>query len=157
MAISLKEVKSLFSYQEDGNLIRLSTGKLAICSPSKNHRYLRISINSKPYLLHRIIFLLNYGYSPKGIDHIDGNCLNNKIENLREANQSQNSFNRKLHSNNRSGIKNVHWHDKAQKWCVSMSIDRKRKIIGYFEDIELADLVAYDHRAKHHKEFARSK
>ena len=42
------------------------------------------------------------------IDHIDGNILNNKIENLRKATRSDNMSNRKTMINNKLGVKNIH-------------------------------------------------
>lgn len=154
--ITQDEIKQLFTYREDGFLIRNRTGKAVVCSPSKNHRYLRISIKGKAYYLHRIIFLLVNGYFPCGVDHIDGDRFNNKIENLRDANQSQNCLNRTVHKNNKTGHKNIHWQKNMSKWCVKITINQKSTIVGYFEDIELADLVASEYRAKYHGEFARS-
>ena len=154
--LTQEKVRQLFTYREDGSLIRNRTGQTVVCSPSKHHRYLRIGIKGKAYFLHRIIFLLVRGYLPEGIDHIDGNRFNNRIENLRAANQSQNCLNKSSHKNNKSGYKNIHWQKNMNKWCVIMSINQKRNIIGYFEDLELAHAIASEYRAKYHGEFARS-
>ena len=113
--------------------------------------------NNKNYLNHRIIFVMFNGYLPEFLDHIDGNSLNNKIENLREATQQQNCINRKHHSNSKSPYKNVYWNKAAKKWQVYCRIDGHLKYFGIFEDLELADLVAQEARAKYHGEFARFK
>ena len=154
--ITQEEVRQLFTYREDGSLIRNRTGKVVVCSPSKHHRYLRIGIKGKAYSLHRVIFLLAYGHLPEGIDHIDGDRFNNRIENLRAANQSQNCLNRSVHKNNKNGHKNVHWQKNINKWAVMVTINRKRRTVGYFDDIEIANLLASEYRAKYHGEFARS-
>ena len=92
---------------------------------------------------------------PLDVHHIDGNRKNNKIENLRIATQQQNCLNRIAHKNNRSGYKNVHWANGMNKWCVLINVGGKRKVIDYFEDIELAGFVAQEARNKFHGEFAR--
>ena len=94
---------------------------------------------------------------PKIVDHIDGNKLNNKIDNLRVANNTQNQQNAKINIKNTSGYKNVSLCPQTKKWAVKISVDGLRKTIGRFDDVELADLVAQEARKKYHKEFARSK
>lgn len=44
--------------------------------------------------LHHLVWVLVYGRFPKQIDHINGNPKDNRIENLREVNQSENDMNR---------------------------------------------------------------
>ena len=133
---------------------RVQVGATAGCFHKNGS--VHIGIGGKVYKEHRLIYLFHKGWLPEKIDHKDNNHSNNKIENLREANQSQNSLNRVIHKNNKSGCKNVHWQKNMNKWCVIMSINSKRNIVGYFEDLELANLIAIEYRAKYHGEFARS-
>lgn len=123
----------------------------------KLHRYRTVKIKNKSIAEHRAIFLMHYGYLPEFIDHIDGNNLNNRIENLREATCSQNQYNAKLRKDSGSGIKNVRWHKATQKWTVVIRINKKETYFGIYDDIELAELVAIEARNKFHKEFARHK
>lgn len=117
--------------------------------------YMRIGIDGKRYLQHRIIYLMFHGNLPSAIDHIDGNTSNNRIENLRAATNTENLQNMKLCPTNTSGSKNVSWDTKAKKWLVMLNVSGIRKYIGLFKDLELADLVATEARNKFHGRFAR--
>lgn len=116
--------------------------------------YWHITINKKKYLAHRLIFMMIHGYLPEFIDHIDGNGLNNNIDNLREVTKSQNSMNSKISSSNKSGIKNIHWATREKKWVVQFKINQKLIHVGSFKDLELAELVSIEGRNKYYKEFA---
>jgi len=120
-----------------------------------NRGYLSTTIKSKFYLIHRVIFFMFYGYLPKNLDHIDGNRLNNKIENLRPATFGQNAQNAKIRKDNKFNVKGVYWFKELKKWKVDIGINGKRKYIGVFEDLELAELVAQEARDKYHGKFAR--
>ena len=160
MSLTQERVRELFEYREDGSLIRKSTGKSAACKLG-SHRYLRVVVDGKAFALHRVIFLWCKGVLPPIIDHADGNRLNNKIENLREATQQQNCLNSKHRATSKSPYKNVYlqapnnnpkW---KRNWVVSLTVNRKRKYIGSFRDLEFADLVATEARNLYHGQFAR--
>jgi len=106
------------------------------------------------YKLHRIIFLYHKGYMPKLIDHINGDRYDNRIENLREANTYQNRQNSRIYSTSKSGVKNVYWCKRTNKWRVSFSINGKRKTFGSYVDLEEAKQVATSMRNKYFKDFA---
>ena len=152
-------LRELFEYR-DGELYwkvsnspRVKIGDEAGGVDSKGYK--RTTVNNKKYKSHRIIFLMHYGYLPKIIDHKDRNPLNNKIENLREATKSQNCQNRKIQANNTTNVPGVCWHKSFKKWMVQIQIDKHRKTIGYFKDLEFAELVSIMAREKHHGEFAK--
>lgn len=75
---------------------------------SRNKKgYYILGFNNRLYFVHRIVFFLHYNNCPNIIDHIDNNPSNNKIENLRAANKSENQHNRKINKNNKSGCKGL--------------------------------------------------
>lgn len=70
--------------------------------------YIVIKIDYDQYLGHRLAWLYMTGEWPKNlIDHKDGVTNNNKWENLREASNHQNVYNRKINKNNTTGLKGV--------------------------------------------------
>jgi hypothetical protein len=89
---------------------------------------------------------------PKGYvaDHINGDKLDNRRENLRICTQGENAKNKRLSKVNTSGFKGVSLDKKSGKWSAYVS----NKHIGYFDDIETA-ARAYDYHALlRHGEFA---
>ena len=150
--ITQSAIQSVLCYQ-DGVLYWKKTGLTAAYRDAKG--YARVGIGGKRYLQHRIIYLLFHGHLPPMIDHIDGNTLNNKIENLRAVTNAENLQNMRLCPSNTSGSKNVSWDAKAKKWLVMLKVNGVRKYLGLFKDFEFADLVAVEARNKFHGRFAR--
>ena len=88
------------------------------------------------------------------IDHIDGNPCNNKIENLRLANHSENMRNAKTRIDNKSGVKGISWCKSKNKWKVQLWFNGKQNYIGRFDNIEFAKEVVKQVRTKNHLNFA---
>jgi hypothetical protein len=101
--------------------------------------YIKISVNKVIIPAHRIAWAMHYGTWPFGeIDHINGNRVDNRIENLREVTHQQNCMNRAKAQNNKSGYKGVSWHKVAKKWQAHLSIGGKSVYLGLFETAEKA-------------------
>lgn len=150
----------LFEYRDGCLYWRISIGsKIKIGSiagyRSKTNNRSSIQIYKKVYLIHRIIYLFHYGYIPQFLDHIDNNPQNNKIENLRPATRLQNSYNRKLNANNKSGVKGVYWRKNIKKYIARCTVNSVRYNLGHFVNLEEAKKVIDEFRLKNHKEFAR--
>jgi len=157
--ITQEQVLKLFEYK-DGNLYwKVSNSPIvkvnSLAGTINGQGRKQIGINYKIYAIHRIIFMMFHGYMPKEIDHIDGNPLNNAIENLREATRSEQLCNTKLRKDCTSGIKGVMWHKLMNKWLVRVYKNNKLVYKNYFDDVELAELVAVEARNKYHGVFAR--
>lgn len=158
MSLKKEFLHSLFVYANGEiywkNPISKRTQKGDKAGSIDGNGYLQTGINNKNYKNHRIIFCMFNGFLPTIIDHIDGNPLNNKIENLREVTKSQNSLNAKLSKANTSGVKNVTWETTRQKWRVQVYLKGKRVYSNRFDNLELAELVATEARNKYHGEYA---
>jgi len=116
--------------------------------------------NGKEFLQHRLIWEDYYGEKPNGqIDHIDGNKLNNNIENLRDVTSLENQRNRTRQYNNTTGCTGIYWDKKRNKWIAKIQIKRTAIYLGGFEDIEDAICCRkkaekeYDFHKNHDKEY----
>jgi len=148
----LDELLTNFAY-ENGKLINICTNT-EIKHKTNSNGYFVANFGNTTYLYHRLIFLFHHQTLSKMIDHINHNKTDNRIENLRAATNTQNQQNANLRRDNASGIKNVHWHVKTNKWRVCLRVNKKKVWIGEFIDIELAELVATEARNKHHGVYA---
>jgi hypothetical protein len=121
-----------------------------------NRGYKQVSIFGKKYLVHRLVWLMFNNSLPKFIDHIDGNPLNNRKENLREATSQQNQQNSKKPQNNSSGHKNVTWCKRTKKWQVQMMMNYKLYFFGRYKHKDISATIAELARNKYCGEFARN-
>lgn len=98
-------------------------------------------------LMHRLIM-----NTPKGMqtDHINGNGLDNRKQNLRIASPAENSKNRQV----RGKMKGFSFQNSTNSFFAYIYTDSKRINLGYFTS-EVAAACAYDYAAKkYHKDFA---
>jgi hypothetical protein len=86
--ITQAQLQALFDYDPaTGNLIRktrtANSVRIGDVAGSKNvDGYIQISIDSKPYMAHRLVWLWHGKELPQFIDHINRNKADNRIENL---------------------------------------------------------------------------
>jgi hypothetical protein len=119
--------------------------------------YMTGAINGKRFKAHRVAWAIHHGEWPKDkIDHVNGDKSDNRIENLREADNPQNGFNRGKNSNNTSGYKGVCWHKASNTWVAKIKAHGKWYHLGYFDDPEIAH-EAYVSKSKElHGRFSKS-
>lgn len=159
--ITQNKLKQIFSYNKDtGELIRIWShhkrfiGKRAGCITPKGYRL--VSIGTKTYWEHRLIWLYVTGEFPKTIDHKNGVKDDNKWENLRNASNIQNGYNRGKTSLNTSGYKGVYFHKPKNKWRAIIKVNTKRLYLGSFNCPTAAHFAYCQSAKKNHKQFART-
>lgn len=160
--VTHRELKEILWYDRETGVFRwkvrakstVRPGDIAGRGKPNSAGYMRIGIQGKSYLLHRLAWFYETGEWPTGqIDHIDLNRTNNKWENLRQATPTQNITNRGVQANSTSGVKGVSFDARKGRWRAYITVGRKQQWLGYFDTKEDAALVATQSREKQHKEF----
>lgn len=108
--ITKELIKSLFNYnQHTGEFIRIKktarrTKIGEVAGWITNYGYRAVSVDSKKYLIHRLIFVYMTGEMPSHqVDHINHDRLDNRWRNLRAVTHKQNGRNKKDLKTNNAG------------------------------------------------------
>lgn len=80
------------------------------------------------------------------VDHINGDGLDNRRENIRACRPRQNNMNRRMGINNTSGYKGVSWNKSDKKWQAMIGVNMTVKYLGKFMNKEEA-AAAYNNAA----------
>jgi len=127
-------------------------GKIA--GTINNQGYVHISINRQKHVGGRLAWLYMTGEWPEEeIDHVNRCRADNRWCNLRKATDSQNATNSKLRSTNTSGFRGVSWFEPLGKWKVSVTRNRVRRHLGYFDCVAAAYCAYLVGAAEAHGEF----
>lgn len=119
-------------------LTRLGSGHCA-------NGYRQVRLSREVMYKHRAIWLSVHGELPThGIDHIDGNKLNNRIDNLRDVPIGENLKNKRKQKNNTSGVTGVgilSLKDGEVAYSAAISHNGKRYFLGRFSTLRKAILA----------------
>lgn len=155
-------VISTFNYDQETGIFTYKVRRSQACkvgsiagSVCKKDGYVRIRINDKAYLAHRLAWLYVHGEMPEEqIDHINGKRSDNRISNLRKAHLEENAKNRNLQRNNSSGFKGVTYSHRHRKWAARIQHDKKQYFLGFFGSPEDAHQAYVEAATRLHGAFA---
>jgi hypothetical protein len=132
------ELRRMFDYREDGQLIFRSDlgwaytkhfGKVA--GHINKNGYRSIRVNKRLYLAHHLVWLWHTGNWPSyyGMDHINRDPGDNRIQNLRDVPFSVNLSNRRqLRPEILSGVHPARGHDKRWAARINLGGGRQRRL-----------------------------
>lgn len=104
-----------------------------IAGETRKDGYKVIVVDRVKFYAHRLAWLYVRGKWPSRlIDHINGDPSDNRIENLREATNSQNISNSGMRPHNKSGLKGVSWNKRDKCWRAYIKRDGKTCGLGTF-------------------------
>lgn len=81
------------------------------------------------------------------IDHADGDGLNNRRLNLRQASRTQNAANSRLRTTNGTGFRGVSQCPRTGRYHAQITVERRAIFLGYWDDAAMA-AAAYDGAAR---------
>lgn len=110
--------------------------------------YLTIKIDGQGYVAHRLAWLYVTANDPGHllIDHINGDRVDNRFQNLRLVTHSQNVYNRN-YTKNKTGFVGVSKCSGVERWFSTIGTGKDRQYLGTFASPELAS-AAYQAKAK---------
>lgn len=91
------------------------------------------------------------------VDHIYGNRNDNRKAFLRLATRTQNNQNKRLRSDNTSGVTGVNYHKKRNSWVARIRVNKQEIRLGYFATFESAVRARLQAEKEYFGEFAPQK
>jgi hypothetical protein len=107
---------------------------------------------NKTTYMHRVLSSPPLGLE---VDHINGDRLDNRRENLRNVTRRQNNMNRKSRKNTSSQFKGVHFRKDTKKYTAYIDHGKNRVRLGCFNTEKGAALAYNEAAIKRFGEFAR--
>lgn len=135
--LTADRLRELYRY-EGGALYWRDGRRLAPigCAAGSKGR-LQATVDGVPRYVHRLVWLYHHGTWPAGqIDHINGDHLDNRIENLRDVSPTENAQNGK-----QRGVSLDH-RKAARPWRARIMTNGQSVSLGYF-DTEDESIAAY--------------
>lgn len=166
--LTQEELKRVLNYNQDTGVFtwKVNRGRLtkigSIAGTVNQDGYIRISVNQKNYMAHRLAFLYMLEKFPdKEVDHINGISGDNRWINLRECSHAENGRNLKTNKGNQLGIAGIRLlKDKYQARCAIKGKTYSKafniNVLGEDKALQQAKDWLYEISEIHHKEFSRN-
>lgn len=160
--MTLDQLRAVLSYNPDTgefrwlveNKFRPSKTQPGTLAGYVSNGYRLISVYGKRYRSARLAWFYVTGRWPaKVIDHRNGDGLDDRLTNLREATKAQNDCNRR--SSAKSGFKGVYKHSQNEGWFAEIKSDGRKYYLGRFRTIEEAVAARRNAAKSFQGEFAR--
>lgn len=160
--IAVARLKEVLDYDPSTGIFRWKPGRekhlkarAGKVAGSQTTSYVMICIDGNYIGAHRLAWMYVHESQPKGcIDHINGLCTDNRIDNLRDVTHHQNTLNRKLSKRNSSGVHGVDYHRASKKWRARVTFKSAQHYsLHDTEEEAIAGVKAL--REKHHGNFIR--
>lgn len=154
------------------SILRLEGGRLYWISPSKFHsdlvgkeagnaipnqggkHYWHVQIGGRKYKRSHLVLVLTTGaWPPEQVDHVNGDSLDDRPENLRPASVTQNAWNHKSRRKKSPlpmGVRMA----RSGKFVARIAVRGEKMTLGTFGSIQQAEAVYLAARRQHFGEWA---
>lgn len=139
--LTAKRLRALFTFDyETGKFYSARSDLRRSVGSTTKHGYVTLKVDGSYHMAHRLAWLYDKGKWPDGqIDHINGNRADNRIENLRDVDQTTNMQNqRSAHVDCASRLAGTYFHKRIGKHYAQIRVNKVLKHLGYFETPEEA-------------------
>lgn len=159
MMLSLDRLNQVLTYNPETGVFnwkqaisnRVHVGAEAGAITRNGYRMIRV--DGENLYAHRLAWMFVHGQMPdRIIDHVNLDRDDNRIENLRECDHSENNCNSYLRRDSPSGIKGVGWDSHREKWACSVR-HRGRRLRKRFDTLAEAENWVRSVRESLHGEF----
>ena len=151
MTKSIPLTQGKFAIIDDDDYERISKHKWTFANAGYAYRK-SPRPNPKALLMHRVVIRAKTGQE---VDHINGDRLDNRKENLRFCTSSQNKANMKLRKDNTSGYKGVSLDKRDNVFQAYINVSGKRFSLGRHETAIEAAKVYNEAAKKYFGEYSR--
>ena len=137
-----------------GYLFRKSNPTKQVGTLNKKIGYIVFRHENKLHYVHRVAWEMTHGLPPtKHIDHINRIKTDNRISNLRLADDLLNNRNRvRPNKNSSTGFIGVTKPKHTPKWAASITVNYKRVHIGYYDTAQQAHQAYIEAKKTYHPE-----
>lgn len=136
MMLDQATIRALFVYEPETGMLRKVGGRKPYPwrKIGTDGKYLAHTHQGQTIYLHQAIWLYHHGEVPPMLDHKDRDTKNSRIENLRVCTGTQNLYNARRRSDNKSGFKGVIFRPMYRHpWQARIVVDGKQRLIGRFD------------------------
>ena len=148
----IDDLRKVLSYDPiTGKFLRVTkTGKQIEAGCYDKDGYLKIWINNRSYLGHRLAWALYYNEEPSSvIDHENHLPHDNSIKNLKGGTHKDNLYNQKLSVNSSTGHNGISFRKDRNKYTAYIHVDGKKNNLGVFDNLEDAILAREEANKSH--------
>lgn len=118
--------------------------------------YRKVEVDGKSHYVHRVVWALMHGdIDPlMHIDHINGDKLDNRPENLRLADGAQNAWHHAMYSHNTTGANGVYYEKKRKVYRAQIRVRNRLINLGQSPFIDVAIHLRRQGEATYYGEYA---
>lgn len=121
----------------------------------KNKNYWQVRAFGRTYKRSRVIFRMAHGRWPEpSVDHVNGNSLDDRLDNLRECSHSQNSVNSRDKLRKKHDLPRGVYETKQGKFMARLTVNGQSLSLGVYASSDEAKQVYQKARKETFGEFA---